>query len=399
MRFPDAGLERQFTGSYRAAARPWVRISILVALCTTLGFAVIDHWLLVGPRLAHPDLWRFGLQIPLILIMTVLTSPRLYARWYSPAIQIAAPLFGVGTVLMAVEATPAQLPLIAARLVLAAFFFYFMLGLSFGAALRTNAALIAAYAIAALSGAIAFPVAVYSLFVLLCANVIGAAGCYALEHANRVAFLERQRLKEMASRDALTGLSNRAALEEQAQALWQQARISGEPVSVLLIDIDYFKAYNDRYGHLAGDYCLRVVAPVIHAAATRHARDIVARYGGEEIIAVLSGCDRATASAAAATVVAAVKALNIEHLASQAGSCLTVSVGAATLSAADGHGQEQAVRLADIALYAAKARGRDGWMAYDPPAAGPGAETTFEADAAAAAEAAAAAGAGQRLSA
>ena len=109
--FPDAELERQFRLSYRAAARPWIRMSLLVALSTVLGFTVIDHWLLVGPRLAQPDIWRFGLQLPLVLIMLVLTTPRLYLRWYQPAIQIAAPLFGVGTVLMAVEATPAQLPL------------------------------------------------------------------------------------------------------------------------------------------------------------------------------------------------------------------------------------------------------------------------------------------------
>ena len=62
LRFPDAELERHFLLSYRAAARPWIRMSLLVALSTVLGFTVIDHWLLVGPRLARPDIWRFGLQ-------------------------------------------------------------------------------------------------------------------------------------------------------------------------------------------------------------------------------------------------------------------------------------------------------------------------------------------------
>lgn len=245
LRFRDRELERQFLLSYRAAARPWIRMSLIVALSTVLGFTVIDHWLLVGPRLARPDVWRFGLQLPLVLIMMGLTSPRLYLRWYQPAIQVAAPLFGVGTVLMAVEATPAQLPLVAARLVLAAFYFYFMLGLSFQAALRSNLLLIGAYATAALLGQIAAAVATYSLFVLLCANLIGGAGCYALEYANRVAFLERRRLAEVATHDGLTGLLNRAALEEQARSLWQHAQGARLPVSVMLIDIDHFKAYND----------------------------------------------------------------------------------------------------------------------------------------------------------
>ena len=205
LRFRDPELERQFILTYRTSARLWVRVSLVVALSSVLGFAIIDHLLLVGPRLAKPDIWRFGLQLPLVLIMLVLTAPRLYLRWYQPAIQMAAPLFGVGTVLMAVEATPAQLPLVAARLLLAAFYFYFMIGLTFGAAVRTNLLLIAAYASAALLGLIAPTVATYSLFVLFSANLIGGAGCYALEYANRVAFLERRRLAEVAMHDGLTG--------------------------------------------------------------------------------------------------------------------------------------------------------------------------------------------------
>jgi diguanylate cyclase (GGDEF)-like protein len=370
LRFPERELEHHFLLSYRATARPWIRMSLVVALSTVLGFTVIDHWLLVGPRLVRPDIWRFGLQLPLVLIMMGLTSPRLYQRWYQPAIQVAAPLFGVGTVLMAVEATPAQLPLVAARLLLAAFYFYFMLGLSFSAALRTNLLLIAAYASAALSGAIAPPVAIYSLFVLLCANFIGGAGCYALEYANRVAFLERRRLAEVATHDGLTGLLNRAALEEQARTLWQQAQVARLPVSVLLIDIDHFKAYNDHYGHQAGDRCLREVAVSIRAAVRRRPLDVVARYGGEEIIAILVGGGRADASAAAAGTLQAVAGLKIAHSASATRERVTVSIGVTTVEPDGDYSYENAVREADVALYAVKARGRDGWAFHDSPHGG-----------------------------
>jgi len=379
LRFPDVDLERQFRLSYRAAVRPWIRMSLLVALGTTLGFTVIDHWLLVGPRLARPDIWRFGLQLPLVLIMLVLTTPRLYLRWYQPAIQIAAPLFGVGTVLMAVEATPAQLPLVAARLLLAAFYFYFMLGLSFNAALRSNLLLIAAYATAALTGAIAVPVATYSLFVLLCANFIGGAGCYALEYANRVAFLERRRLAEVATHDGLTGLLNRAALEEQARTLWRHAQTARLPVSLLLIDIDHFKPYNDRYGHQEGDRCLREVAAAIRGAARRRPLDVVARYGGEEIIAVLVDSSRADAAAAADSVRRAVAGLGIAHSASSTRPYVTVSIGVTTVEPGGDYSHERAVRLADVALYATKAQGRDGWsfQSADDGAAGDAAAGQF----------------------
>jgi diguanylate cyclase (GGDEF)-like protein len=361
LRFPDEDLERQFLLSYRAAARPWIRMSLLVALSTVLGFSVIDHWLLVGPRLARPDIWRFGLQLPLVLIMLVLTTPRLYVRWYQPAIQLGAPLFGIGTVLMAVEATPAQLPLVAARLLLAAFYFYFMLGLSFNAALRSNGVLMLAYALAALGGAIAATVATYSLFVLLCANFIGGAGCYALEYANRVAFLERRRLAEVATHDGLTGLLNRAALEQQARSLWQHAQLAQLPVSVLLIDIDHFKHYNDHYGHQEGDRCLREVAAAVRSAARRRPLDVVARYGGEEIIALLIGSGRAEAVLAAEDVRCAVAQLGIAHSASSTRAHVTVSVGVTTVEAGGDYSHDRAVRLADVALYATKAGGRDGW--------------------------------------
>ena len=316
LRFEGPDLEQQFLLAYRAAARPWIRMSLVVALSTVLGFTVIDHWLLVGPRLARPDIWRFGLQLPLVLIMMLLTAPRVYLRWYQPAIQAAAPLFGVGTVLMAVEATPAQLPLVAARLLLAAFYFYFMLGLTFSAAVRTNLLLIAA------------PVAIYSLFVLVCANLIGGAGCYALEYANRVAFVERLRLAEVATHDALTGLLNRAALEAQAPTLWQQAQAGALAVSVMLIDVDHFKAYNDCYGHQAGDRCLSDVGA-----------------GG---------------------VLQAVADLNIAHGGSLTRPCVTVSVGVATVEPGGDYSHEHAVREADIALYAVKSGGRDGWSFHQP---------------------------------
>jgi diguanylate cyclase (GGDEF)-like protein len=365
LRFVDSNLERQFLLSYRAAARPWIRMSLIVALSTVLGFAVIDHWLLVGPRLGRADIWRFCLQLPLVLIMLVFTSPRLYVRAYQPAMQVAAPLFGAGAVLMAVEATPTQLPLIAARLLLVTFYCYFMIGLTFNAALRTNLLLVGGYFAATVLGAIAGPVATYSLFALLCANLIGGAGSYALEYANRVAFLEKRRLAEAATHDGLTGLLNRTALEEQAQSLWEDARRAGAPVSVMLIDIDHFKAYNDRYGHQAGDRCLQEVARAIRGAARRRPLDLVARYGGEEIIAMLIGSDRGAAVVAAQRVLQAVADLGVAHGASPTRPYLTVSVGVSTVERGGEYAHERAVRLADIALYAAKERGRDGWSFHD----------------------------------
>jgi diguanylate cyclase (GGDEF)-like protein len=360
LRFPPE-LEAEFLLQFRAATRRWVRMSMLVALSTTLGFAVIDHWVLVGPHLPQADMVRFGLQLPLVLIILVMTTERFYGRWYQPSIQIAAPLFGIGTVLMALQATPEQLPLVAARLLLATFYFYSMLGLTLGAAFRTNIVVLGVYVAAALAGDVAHTVAIYQVFVLFCANLIGGAGCYALEHANRIAFLERRRLSQVAMHDGLTGLLNRTALEEQVRGLWQHAARDRLPVSVVLVDIDHFKAYNDHYGHQAGDRCLREVAAAVRLAAHRRPLDLVARYGGEELIAVLFGGDPAHAEAVALSIREGVAELRIEHLASPTRPYVTVSVGVATLEPGAEYSHDLAVQLADRALYAAKAGGRDRW--------------------------------------
>jgi diguanylate cyclase (GGDEF)-like protein len=162
--------------------------------------------------------------------------------------------------------------------------------------------------------------------------------------------------------DGLTGLLNRAALEEQVRGLWQHAERDRLPVSVVLIDIDHFKAYNDRYGHQAGDRCLREVAAAVKLASRRRPLDLVARYGGEEIIAVLFGGDRVHAQTVAVGIQEAVTDLRIEHLASPTRPYVTVSVGVATLEPGARYSHDLAVQLADRALYAAKAGGRDRWL-------------------------------------
>jgi diguanylate cyclase (GGDEF)-like protein len=213
--------------------------------------------------------------------------------------------------------------------------------------------------------AVAPRLALYQGLVFVAFTVLGVIGYLALEHASREAFIDRKRLTEVAMHDGLTGLLNRAALEGQVRQLWQQAARDRLPVSVVLVDIDHFKAYNDRYGHQAGDRCLRDVAATIRRVAQRRPLDLVARYGGEELVAVLFGADRSHAENVARLVREAVAELAIPHSASTTRPFVTVSVGAATLEPADEFSYDHAVQLADRAMYDAKARGRDGWMFHD----------------------------------
>jgi diguanylate cyclase (GGDEF)-like protein len=356
--FPDA-LEAEFRDAHLAGARSRVRLAVFVALTTTLGFAVIDHFVLRANRNGIPDLVRFGLHLPIVLTILFATSARFYQRWYLPAIQIGAPLFGLGTVAMAAYAAPAYVSLIGARLLLVVFFFYFLLGLRFFVALRCNAIVFVGYALVTLAGRIDAGVGVYTLWTLICANFIGAAGAYALEYANRLAFLERRLLTDVAAHDGLTGLLNRRAFDEKVRQLWADACSSLLPLSVIMIDLDHFKAYNDRYGHPAGDECLRKAAVAMRGVLAQSPRDIIARYGGEEFIAVLLDAGPAKAEAAAQAALNAISALAIPHEASATRPFVSVSIGAASCEPNREVSHEATMQLADRALYTAKEQGRN----------------------------------------
>jgi diguanylate cyclase (GGDEF)-like protein len=280
-------------------------------------------------------------------------------RVYLPAIQVAAPLFGMGTVMMACYAEPEYTPLVGARLLLVAFFLYFMLGMRFAPALRSNLVVLAALIIAGLAGVIASQQAIYLAFAVLCANVIGGAGAYTLEHANRTAFLERKLLGEMASLDGLTRLLNRQTFETRVVDVWREATARQLPISVLMIDVDDFKRYNDHYGHLAGDDCLQRIAQAVRTAVAGNPADLLARYGGEELVAVLIDRSAADAQATAERIVADIAALAIPHAGSSTGSTVSISVGVATHHPAAAASYSAVAKVADNALYAAKHQGRN----------------------------------------
>ncbi len=174
-----------------------------------------------------------------------------------------------------------------------------------------------------------------------------------LKNANRV-------LEKAASTDGLTGLFNRRAFDEKISHEFARARRSVEPLSLLMIDIDHFKLFNDHYGHQVGDECLRQVAARLKAVAKR-STDIAARYGGEEMALVLPNTDLSGALEVADQYLKAVRALRIPH-AQSSKHIVTVSIGVATLVPNGGDRLEDLVADADRALYCAKHEGRDGYQ-------------------------------------
>jgi diguanylate cyclase (GGDEF)-like protein len=166
-----------------------------------------------------------------------------------------------------------------------------------------------------------------------------------------------ERLETLSVTDALTGIANRRRFDEVLASEWSRAARAGHPLAVALLDIDWFKRYNDHYGHPAGDECLRRVAAVLRDQVCRTG-DLVARYGGEEFAFIAPASNGEDALAIARRICLALENLALSHQPSEFG-CVSCSIGVAALTPAEGRSPDQLVKAADEALYRAKEQGRN----------------------------------------
>jgi diguanylate cyclase (GGDEF)-like protein/PAS domain S-box-containing protein len=165
-------------------------------------------------------------------------------------------------------------------------------------------------------------------------------------------------LDRLATLDGLTQVANRRRFDSYLMQEWQRLARTLQPLSLILCDVDYFKRYNDHYGHQAGDLCLQMIAQAMDKVAKRPA-DLVARYGGEEFAILLSQTDRAGAEQVAEALQWALRSLAIPHDTSQVNQYVTMSVGIATMLPLQHQLPDELIKRADQALYLAKEQGRD----------------------------------------
>ena len=235
--------------------------------------------------------------------------------------------------------------------------FYFM-GLQYRTALLivglTGASMLAAAIAYHLPPIIAFHSGAFALIAI----VAFAVTAQQIEKRSRRAYLESQLVAELAQHDVLTWTKNRRVFDVYLPRLWRQAAEDGRELAILLLDVDHFKPYNDRYGHQAGDAVLRQVAHAIQDCV-RRPLDLVSRYGGEEFTAILYDTDGPRAASAAERIRKSVEALAVEHRGSRAAPVLTVSIGVAVVAPDIRRTPSGAIQLADEALYRAKSQGRN----------------------------------------
>ncbi|NOY44070.1 MAG: GGDEF domain-containing protein, partial [Deltaproteobacteria bacterium] len=370
LRFQDP-LEQAFRRYDLAALLPQMRTSLAAGLAILASFGLLDAALFPGLR---PRLWalRYGAACPAVAGALALSFWR-RGRPYLPLAYAGALIVGGGALIAVMAQHPRIAVLYYPSLILLLIFAYAFSGLRVAPATAAAAAVTLLYVPLALFGSVLSPsVAVNNVAGLAATNLIGAATGYLLERYRRKDFLQtllltldkreleasNRALRELSYLDPLTGIPNRRAFDEAFEQEWNRAYRHGYPLSLLLVDIDHFKRFNDELGHLAGDLCLGRVAEVLRSFGGRPG-DLAARYGGEEFVLLLAGTEKPAAARLADEIRHRVAGVRIE-LPPPAGSRgVTVSVGVASVVPGPGRCREGLVAAADAALYRAKALGRN----------------------------------------
>ncbi|WP_456384330.1 GGDEF domain-containing protein [Persephonella sp.] len=373
--FPDR-LEELYQEYYFFKTINRIRIMLIFGIIVYLSFGFADYVLF--PQM-YQELWGIRLFVLAILLPTLFYI--LFSKNYRMVYWIycfVALVAGISIVGMMFILPPTEAQIYYAGLFLVIFFLYTLSGLPFIFS-------------AIDSWTIAFVYFLIDLFFLhspekylaanmffvSSANILGMIGGYILEYYIRKDFLLslkvhldkkeveslNRKLRYMSNHDELTGLANRRRLKEVFRQELKRAVRERIPVAVLMIDIDYFKAYNDSYGHLKGDFALKEVGRIIGRHARRPA-DIVSRWGGEEFVVVLSNTDEKQAYQVASAIHRDVLDKNIEHTSSPFKK-LTVSIGGFSDIPDNVRTIDEFLSRADKALYRAKETGRNRVVVYN----------------------------------
>jgi diguanylate cyclase (GGDEF)-like protein len=366
-------IERCYEAETRAARAWHIRLTVALGLVAYLAFSLVDSTLI-------PDLgW-----VPTLLRLFVITPVGLFAMWMCSRVGAA---FREGFISIAITATlwipvgfivvsrAPMAPYTMLPIVLVSMFGNITMRLHFHWACAFSSLTIAAIMTmlwlrpdlpAGLAGAI--------LIATLTGVIFGIVANNQLERAERRAFLmalrellharqlsaDKASISALSFADALTGLPNRRAFDTAFERFWHEWETLGQRFAVVMIDVDFFKRFNDCYGHPAGDEGLRRIGRILRSTVGRQ-RDLVARYGGEEFVVLLAGCDETQALAVARTLCANVAQAGIAHANREDGrAVMTISAGVAEAGAPGcGRTREQLLRCADACLYAAKSGGRN----------------------------------------
>jgi len=326
--------------------------------------ALIDPYVI--PSVAPVALFmRFGIVIPVIIVSLIYS----FFMKNETVLQLMGVLMvvsaGISAVLMMLWDPGVGGYIYIGGVLLVILYGYIFIRLRFFYASLGGWIVAISYFLAALLKHEEWPVLISNSFFCLIANAIGMSASYSFEVSLRNQYLSaigvkrvNRELQRLSNLDSLTKVANRRFFDSRLEACVERANLTAAPLSLIVMDVDYFKLYNDSSGHLAGDDCLARVAERIRRRV-RCAGDLTARFGGEEFAVILVDCPQDAAARIAEEMRREIMALGIPHPSSPIASVLTVSLGVATWILGKYIRCEELVREADTALYEAKAKGRN----------------------------------------
>lgn len=333
------------------------RTALTIGVLIWLALAAIDFLLI-----RSPEHWQLlAVRIGVLVLLTVCGALILQRRHIHLLVPLSLACIlsvGIGAAAVAGIAHRVDQSYPYEGLLLVSMAAYFLIGLRFAEAVGCAFVILLAYVGFELYAGLPLPKLISNVVFLLFGNLVGAVGCYLLDYKSRQHFLISRLLKVMAEHDSLTGLHNRRSFNRQLERLWRQAQRESVGLALLLCDVDHFKAYNDRYGHQAGDGVLQRIGEVLMASA-RRPLDMAVRLGGEEFAVLLYGASEREARERAEVLREAVQKLGIAHEGSLTADEVTLSIGVSCLWPETGHPLRSIYEHADRALYEAKAFGRN----------------------------------------
>lgn len=359
-----APLEAAFARRQLAENRTLIRVASIVSLFLAGGRGA--EQILLGSWTSL-QLGQFAVVLAASMVLVAIACSPWFHRIYLPFAQMLIPLRGAlvaFTVAGAAARGQLESLMLLPVLMIGPFLVY---GLRFRTAVVTVTLTFAAYTIGAVFFELPLPLILRSCVLLLVVGAACSIVARTLEHSARTRFLETHAMAELAQHDALTGVKNRRVFDEHLEQLWRRAIDEDRGIATLMIDVDHFKAYNDLYGHQAGDRTLHRVAQMLQTFVTRP-QDLFARYGGEEFAVLLYDVEGVAAEKLATHMRKAIAAMGLEHRDSRLGQIVTVSIGVAVVEPSPERRARGAVQLADEALYQAKTRGRNRVEVLDPNA-------------------------------
>ncbi|MEM1090261.1 MAG: diguanylate cyclase [Pseudomonadota bacterium] len=342
-----------------------VRRRVLICVISMIVFSV---WMTANNNAAEPETVDTALTlmdqlskyvqrpISALLLITLLVRPLYFRYWLqvAPLVLASSGVFGGYSVAESVT----QGNLHAFVTMLTGFLgLYMLVGFLFWNVAAVGAIITLSYGFS-LSYHGAPPELIrFETSVLMVVSVVALVFAYTLEHSQRLSFLQRRIMQVLSSVDSLTGLKNRRVFDEELESLWKQGHRDSNPLGLLLVDVDHFKAFNDRYGHQAGDRCLARIGEVL-GDSVRRPLDIAARVGGEEFALLFYAATPEHVVAAGKQIEEEIRALEIPHADSSTAPVVTVSIGAGLIQPRPNRSPESLVKQVDLALYQAKSQGR-----------------------------------------